>query len=167
MHIALFIRGKLSFKDGVAPRVSAKLAYNLVVGLELVKTLLHHGDVLLVARDALALHSVVLYLCLYQVYGHLVVLWCFGESQGRTNEQHLVVRVHFLIVGLLDYVFGNGFCIYFELVCAFVASKHDLCKELEHYYDGKHAIRIVIPIVVLALCKFFEVCCELARDLVI
>ena len=93
-------------KNGVSARVSPELGHYFMVRRELIQAFLEKLDVFLVSWDALTLHPVVLYLRLNQAHCHLIVFRVLRKTERRDNQEHLIVRVHFLVISLLHYVFG-------------------------------------------------------------
>lgn len=138
-----------------------------MVSLELVEALLQQFDVLLEAGHALSLHLVMPDLRRDQVDGDLVVFCLLREAKGQNDEQHLVVRVHLLVVSLLDDVFGQNDGIPFELERALVASEDVLGEDLEHDDDSEHSVRVVKPVVVFALGQLLKVLRKQSRDFVV
>ena len=122
--------------------------------------------VLFVPRHSSALFSQHLDLLLDHSDGELAVVYVLAKAQRRHDQQHLVVRVDLVVVAVEHDVPADLNSIVFELVGSFVASEHVFGEVLEHDDYSQGAIRVVVPVIELALREPLEVDSEPDRDLV-
>ena len=122
-----------------------------MVRLELIDVLLHHLDVLLVARDARTLSPIVLNLFSYKFNGDLVVFGGLRQSERTHHEEHLVIRVHFFVLRLQGNKLAQVDCVLLELKGSTIAAEQILGEELVHDDYSEDTVRVVEPVVVLAL----------------